>query len=77
MNKSILQAIPALELEGSKATLFTPRSSTWVKLRELPSDYSFDEALLLCEESDGGWVAWVPSFGEIILTRADFYNLAA
>ncbi len=77
MNKSILQVTPALELDGSTTVPFTPRSSTWVKLRELPSDYSFDEALLLCEESDGGWVAWVPSFGEIILARADFYNLAA
>lgn len=42
-------------------------SSTWVKLRDLPSPYSSDEALLLCEAEEGRWVAWVPDFGEIVL----------
>lgn len=42
-------------------------SSTWVKLRNLPSPYSFDEAMLLCECEEGRWVAWVPDFGEIVL----------
>jgi hypothetical protein len=42
--------------------------SDWVKLRDLPSAYSFDEALLLCEcAEEGRWVAWVPDFGEIVL----------
>lgn len=49
--------------------------STWVKLCELPSPYSFDEALLLCEESDGQWAAWVPDFGEMRLNPNQFYRL--
>jgi hypothetical protein len=42
-------------------------SHTWVKLLELSSPYSHDEALLLCQESETEWVAWIPNIGEIIL----------
>ncbi|ARI83171.1 Genome sequencing data, contig C319 (fragment) [Microcystis aeruginosa PCC 9808] len=38
----------------------------------LPSPYSFDEALLLCEQDQGRWVAWIPDFGEIILIEGQF-----
>jgi hypothetical protein len=38
----------------------------------LPSPYSFDEALLLCEQDRGRWVAWIPDFGEIILIEGQF-----
>jgi hypothetical protein len=43
------------------------RSGDWVRLRELPSPYSFDEALLLCETEPGNWLAWVPDFGELLI----------
>jgi hypothetical protein len=45
----------------------------WVKLMRLPTDMSFDEALLLCQESEDVWLAWVPDFGEIRLNRNEFY----
>ncbi|PSF38721.1 hypothetical protein C7H19_04225 [Aphanothece hegewaldii CCALA 016] len=44
------------------------KASTWVKLRELPSPYSHDEALLLCKTEDGFWIAWIPDYGEIKLS---------
>lgn len=43
------------------------QSGDWVKLTELPSPYSFDEALLLCETEPGYWLAWVPDFGELLI----------
>ncbi len=46
---------------------------SWVKLIELPSEYSDDEALLLCQESPDTWVAWVPNHGEVRLNRSNFY----
>lgn len=47
--------------------------SSWVKLLQPPSEYSFDEAMLLCQESLDTWFAWVPEYGEILLDRSDFY----
>ncbi len=44
---------------------------TWVHLLELPSTFSFDEALLLCQ-SDDGWVAWIPNHGEAMLHTSQF-----
>ncbi|MBW4521442.1 MAG: hypothetical protein KME16_17310 [Scytolyngbya sp. HA4215-MV1] len=52
---------------------FNPQPSTWVRLRELPSTYSFDEALLLCRAADDRWLAWIPDFGEILLEPGQFY----
>jgi hypothetical protein len=52
---------------------FNPQPSTWVRLRELPSTYSFSEALLLCKAADERWVAWIPDFGEIMLEPGQFY----
>ncbi len=37
-------------------------ASTWVQLRELPSPYSHDEALLLCQHSENEWVVWIPEY---------------
>jgi hypothetical protein len=31
--------------------------------------------LLLCEETDGRWVAWVPDFGEALLAREQLLKL--
>ncbi|MBE9191602.1 hypothetical protein IQ230_14850 [Gloeocapsopsis crepidinum LEGE 06123] len=46
---------------------------TWVKLLQSPSEYAFDEAKLLCQESPDTWLAWVPDHGEVVLDRSDFY----
>jgi hypothetical protein len=51
----------------------TYNRDSWVKLLELPSEYSADEALLLCQESLDTWVAWVPDCGEVLLDRSNFY----
>jgi hypothetical protein len=68
------------------ATEFTPTPYLWVTLRDLLSDCSYDEALLLCEvavESSKDfdqtsvpqeWVAWVPDVGEVRLQRHQFYG---
>ena len=47
-------------------------ASTWVQLRELPSSYSHDEALLLCQHSESEWIVWIPDYGEMILHRSQF-----
>jgi hypothetical protein len=46
---------------------------SWVKLLHNQSDYRFDEALLLCQETANTWVAWVPDCGEIRLDKSEFY----
>jgi hypothetical protein len=48
------------------------QASTWVKLLELPSDYSFDEALLLCQVTEDEWLAWIPDHGEALLNTRQF-----
>lgn len=58
----------------SDHALFQPESGLWVTLRNAPSDYSHDEALLLCETFPGEWVSWVPGFGELTLSRGQFHQ---
>lgn len=43
------------------------QADTWVQLLELPSTFSFDEALLLCQISEDEWLAWIPDHGEAVL----------
>jgi hypothetical protein len=62
-------------LANATATEFIPEPNLWVKLRDSLSPYSFDEALLLCQEASESWIAWVPDFGEIVLERHQFYRL--
>lgn len=50
------------------------RRNSWVKLHQRPNEYSFDEAMLLCQESSNTWLAWVPDHGEIRLSSSDFYS---
>ncbi|WP_339384093.1 hypothetical protein [Gloeocapsopsis crepidinum] len=50
-------------------------ANSWVQLQDLPSDYSHDEALLLCQLSHDEWVAWVPQHGEVILHAHQFCAL--
>jgi hypothetical protein len=48
------------------------QSNAWVKLRELPSIYSHDEALLLCQLGKDEWLGWVPDHGEAVLYEHQF-----
>jgi hypothetical protein len=50
-------------------------TSTWVRLREQPSPYCQDEALLLCRHSETEWLAWMPDYGELVLHRSQFSSL--
>lgn len=47
-------------------------ANTWVQLLELPNDWCDDEALLLCPHSKSEWVAWIPGYGETILSYDQF-----
>ncbi len=49
---------------------------TWVKLLELPSAYSYQEALLLCQVSQEEWVTWIPDHGEAVLQTRQFCALS-
>ncbi|NES96723.1 MAG: hypothetical protein F6K32_16090, partial [Desertifilum sp. SIO1I2] len=44
----------------------------WVKLTQPLSDYSDDEALLLCQQSATEWVVWIPGYGEAIVHQSEF-----
>lgn len=46
--------------------------SDWVKLLNPLSEYSHDEALLLCKQSEDVWVAWIPEHGEALLHISQF-----
>jgi hypothetical protein len=47
--------------------------SVWVKLRNPPTAFSFDEAWLLCECGEDEWLAWIPDYGEIVLSAEEFH----
>lgn len=48
------------------------QADTWVQLLELPSPFSYDEALLLCQHSQDKWVVWIPNHGEATLYTSQF-----
>jgi hypothetical protein len=50
-------------------------ASTWVHLRELPSPFSFNEAMLLCKQSDDEWIVWIPEHGEAVLHTSQFCSI--
>lgn len=62
------------ERTSSPALKFEP--STWVKVLNPPTAYSFDEAWLMCEYSENQWLAWIPDYGEILLGIDEFCSLA-
>lgn len=68
----VLRPITAIVLRETEP--FIPTAQSWVTLRDLPSDYSYDQALLLCKADRETWVAWVPDHGEIRLDRGQFYR---
>lgn len=59
-------------LERVTLEAFQPQPDLWVKLRDLPSEYSYDRALLICQLDTEHWIAWVPDHGEIWLDRQAF-----
>ncbi|HBL59928.1 MAG TPA: hypothetical protein DDZ80_16050 [Cyanobacteria bacterium UBA8803] len=71
--------LPAPALERAIASGWNPvchityNRDAWVKLIQPPSEYGFDEAKLLCQESSDTWAAWVPDHGEVVLDRSQFY----
>jgi hypothetical protein len=40
------------------------QAGNWIKLTNLPSEMSHDEALLLCQKSAHEWIVWIPDYGE-------------
>jgi len=64
----------ALHPENLQLESFKPVSDLWVSLRNAPSEFSDDEALLLCETFPGEWAAWVHGYGEITLSRGQFHQ---
>jgi hypothetical protein len=71
--------LPNSDLEQAIASGWKPichityNRDAWVKLLQPISDYSFDKAKLLCQESSETWMAWVPDHGEVLLDRSHFY----
>jgi hypothetical protein len=47
----------------------------WVSLFAPPSEYAYDEALLLCEVDEERWIAWIPNHGEAQLCLRQFCPL--
>ncbi|AZB73391.1 hypothetical protein [Synechococcus elongatus] len=56
----------------TSAETFVPMPRQWVQLRDRCSEYSADQALLMCEAWNDAWVAWVPDHGEVTLQRHQF-----
>jgi hypothetical protein len=54
---------------------FMPQRDLWVQLRNPPAKYAEDTALLVCAADVDVWVAWVPGYGEILLTRSQFHRM--
>lgn len=63
------------ESSAPKSNQYAP--SMWVHLFQPPTDFSFDEALLLCQQDDDDtWVVWIPGYGEMTLKETEFVPLA-
>ncbi|HBE20908.1 MAG TPA: hypothetical protein DEG17_12635 [Cyanobacteria bacterium UBA11149] len=75
----LVKASPATAWENLRTYSAPPKPkyqpSTWVKLFNPPTAYSFDEAWLLCECDDNQWLAWIPDYGEILLKTDEFCGL--
>ena len=63
-------------LPGQAPTPTAPEASTWVNLLEPPSAFAYDEALLICQQSEDEWLAWVPEHGEVVLHASQFCRTA-
>jgi hypothetical protein len=67
------ESLATVSLEWNSVCHITYTRDTWVKLLEPPSEYAFDEAKLLCQESPDTWVVWIPDHGQAVLNKKDFY----
>lgn len=76
-NTSVSDILKGLstQLSSYPACQITYNRDAWVQLNGLPSEYSFEEALLLCQQDSDKWLAWVPDHGQIVLNQSDFYIL--
>lgn len=45
---------------------------TWVQLRQSLVSDGCNQALILCQEGDDRWLAWVPNLGEVSLRSHQF-----
>ncbi|HEY9808496.1 MAG TPA: hypothetical protein V6D13_04075 [Halomicronema sp.] len=70
---SVSAFYPLSEIKEIWQEEFQP--NTWVKLLDVPSAYSFDEALLLCDLEDDRWVVWIPDHGETVLHSRQFLSV--
>lgn len=67
------------EIENSQSLRWPPvchityTRDAWVKLFQSPSEFADREAKLLCQDTPGTWIAWVPNYGEVVLDRSQFY----
>jgi hypothetical protein len=59
--------LPINSLQGMTNYPQLPAPQTWVRLLDEVSEFCYDEALLLCQNSDSEWVAWIPDHGQAIL----------
>ncbi|NEP24104.1 MAG: hypothetical protein F6J94_13910 [Moorea sp. SIO1F2] len=50
-------------------------SQVWVKAPDIPNSIHCEEALILCRQSENTWLAWIPDYGEIILSDSELANL--
>ncbi|NEO62982.1 MAG: hypothetical protein F6J98_22100 [Moorea sp. SIO4G2] len=50
-------------------------SQIWVKAPDLPNSIHCEEALILGREYENTWLAWIPDYGEIILSDSELANL--
>lgn len=66
---------PSPQNTTDQTVAFVPQPGQWVQLRDRLSNYSYDQALLQCEGSNGHWVAWVPDHGLAMLKREQFLKL--
>jgi hypothetical protein len=60
----------------STSAVLQYQPSTWVKLFNPPTAYSFDQAWLLCQCSENQWLAWVPEYGELLLNTDEFCSVS-
>ena len=77
-NRAKLKTSPTSQQAWKKLTAYAlpkpkPQPSSWVRLVSPPTAFSFDEAWLLCQCSESHWLAWIPDYGELLLSADEFY----
>lgn len=70
-----LQSWHNSQKEAETETAIAVPNAIWVRLIALPDPFSYDQALLLSQQSNDEWLAWIPDYGEIMLHWSEFYLL--